>query len=255
MRFLGLLIMAISLVPGMAVTFARQPPASDLAEKPAGEAVELLQKALEERGGAAAMSGLLEIRREGELLTAQRDGEHLTPLVMMVRPPDTLFIETGSGEERYRQELEAGKGWETRGVEPRSPLGVDAAAMLRSLILVDEAFVLSAALAGTVEVVGVEEAGPGQVDVSLPAAYGRAVLLRGTGGREYRMVFPEGGGLPLRVDYQVTREDGTVEELSDVFARWTRTDGLLFPGEVVLFKAGRPVSAARFPTITLKMKP
>ncbi len=81
-----------------------------------------------------------------------------------------------------------------------------------------------------------------------------AVILRTPQGSEYRLVFPRSGGLPLRVDYTTQDAQGGTRSASEVFIHWHDVEGLLFPGEVVLFQDGRPVSATRFDTLSVEWK-
>jgi hypothetical protein len=233
-------------------------PAHLHADEEAGsraEASELLEETLRSRGGIEEMGRLTEIHRQGELVIATPQGEVRRPLLITVRPPEHMVFETGEGEEWVRRELESGDGWESRGESERTALSGEETATLMRLVQVDEAFLAHAALAGDLEILGVEDAGPGQVDPALPAAAGRAILLRTSDGSNYRLVVPDGGGLPLRIDYRYTDSSGTDEQISDVFARWRIVDGLLFPAEVILYRDGQALTAGRYETITVKTEP
>jgi hypothetical protein len=218
------------------------------------EARDLLQEAQRSRGGTAEMAQVAEIRRQGELVLATPDGERSIPLRVVVRPPGYLIFETGAGEDLVRREFVDGSGREVRDDGPPREFSPEEAARFGNLVLVDEAFLVRAALAGDLRITGVEDAGPGQVSLDLPAAEGRAVLLQNTAGAEYRLILPAGGGLPLRVDYSVSGEQPDSEQaLSDVFARWRVVKGLLFPAEVILFQGARAISAARYSSIEVDL--
>ena len=245
----GLLLGALLLAPLAAVAGVDDNPAAD------GEARELLEETLRSRGGIEEMGRLAEVRRQGELVMATAQGEHRMPLLVVARPPHEMIFETGEGEEHVRREVTAGKGWETRGGGSRQELTGEQTARLLGLALVDEAFLVHSVLAGDLEISGVEDAGPGQVDPLLPAAAGRAVLLRSADGSRYRLVVPEGGGLPLRVDYDATGPSGEEQHFSEVFARWRIVDGLLFPAEIILFQGAQALSATRYETISVVLAP
>jgi len=217
----------------------------------ADEARELLEETLRSRGGVHEMGRVMEIKRQGELVIATAEGERRLPMSMTVRPPQDLMFESGEGEARVRREVIAGEGWETRGDGPRTGLDEAETAKLIGLSRVDEAFLARSALAGELEILGVEDAGPGQVDPELPAAAGRAIILRSPAGAEYRLVVPAGGGLPLRVDYRHGGESQQEDQLSDVFARWRIVDGLLFPAEVILYRGTQALTAGRYNEITV----
>ncbi|MCZ6600422.1 MAG: hypothetical protein O7A07_06240 [Acidobacteria bacterium] len=220
------------------------------------EAQDLLREAQRSRGGIVEMARVAEIRRQGELVLATSDGERIVPLRVVVRPPGHLVLETGAGDDLVRREFMDGKAWEVRSDGQPRELSPEEAARFRNLVMVDEAFLVGAALAGDLLITGVEDAGPGQVSLDLPAADGRAVLLQNTAGADYRLVLPVGGGLPLRVDYSLPGEQPDSEHaLSDVFARWRVVEGLLFPAEVILYRDARAISAARYSTIEVELLP
>jgi hypothetical protein len=238
----------------MLATFSAGAVAAD-GDAPVDEARQLLEETLRSRGGIHEMGRLMEIQRQGELVIATAEGEKRLPMLLTVRPPRDLMFESGEGEARVRREVIAGEGWETRGDGPRRQLDEAETAKLVRLSKVDEAFLARSALAGELDIIGVEDAGPGQVDPALPAAAGRAILLRGPNGAEYRLVVPEGGGLPLRVDYRYGGESEQDDELSDVFARWRIVDGLLFPAEVILYREAQALTAGRYEKITVVLDP
>ena len=154
------------------------------------EAQDLLREAQRSRGGIIEMARVAEIRRQGELVLATSDGERIVPLRVVVRPPGHLVLETGAGDDLVRREFMDGKAWEVRSDGPPRELSPEEAARFRDLVMVDEAFLVRAALAGDLLITGVEDAGPGQVSLDLPAADGRAVLLQNTAGAAYRLDNP-----------------------------------------------------------------
>lgn len=239
----GLLLLAPWLVLGDEPTVAEN-------------ALDLLREAQRSRGGVTRMAQVVEIRRQGELVLATPDGERTIPLRVVVRPPGHLIFETGAGDDLVRREFKDGKAWDVLGDGQPRALSPEETARFPHLVMADEAFLVRSALAGDLRITGVEDAGPGQVPLDLPAAHGRAVLLQNAAGVGYRLVLPVGGGLPLRVDYSVPGDQPETEQaLSDVFTRWRVVKGLLFPAEVILYRDSRAISAARYSSIEVDLAP
>lgn len=216
---------------------------------------DLVKKILEARGGLEGFGRLLEVRRHGTLTLATPDGEISHSVRMTVRPPDRMIIEIGEGEELTRRVIGPGEAYQVSGDQEPMQMSREAAERLRHLMLVDEAFLPRNLLAGLLPVRGLEPAGPGEVPAGLPPAEGVAILLQDPAEVRYRLVVPDRGGLPLRVDYQAVGPDGKKRNVSDVFGAWKEVNGLLFPFEVMIFEEGQGRVMVRYETIEIDLAP
>jgi hypothetical protein len=235
---------------------APEDPAPDPDGKSGGGDPELLvEKVLEARGGLEGFGRLLEVRRHGTLTLATADGEISHSVRMTVRPPDRMIIETGEGAELSRRVIGPGEAYQASGDQEPVEMDREAAEHLRHLIFVDEAFLPRNVLGGLLEARGVEPAGPGQLPAGLAAAGGLAVLIEDSADLRYRLVVPDEGGLPLRVDYQSSGPDGEKRNVSDAFGAWGEVDGLLFPFEIMIFAGGQGRVMIKYESIEIDLAP
>ena len=255
----GILCLLATLWAGVFIVMAGAAP-EDPAPEPnsksgGGEPELLVEKILEARGGLEGFGRLLEVRRYGTLILATAEGEISHSVRITVRPPDRMTIETGEGAELSRRVLGPGEAYQSSGDQEPVEMDREAAEHLRHLMLVDEAFLPRNVLGGLLQARGVEPAGPGQVPAGLPAAGGLAVLIEDPAELRYRLVIPDQGGLPLRVDYQSSGADGEKRNVSDVFGAWGEVDGLLFPFEIMLFEGGQGRVMVRYERIEIDLAP
>jgi hypothetical protein len=215
----------------------------------------LAKSILEARGGVEEFGRLLEIRRIGTLTLATSQGEVSHAMRMTIRPPDRMIIETGEGSNLLRRVIAPGEAYQASGEQEPVEMDRESVDRLRHLMLVDEAFLPRNLLAGLLLAHGLEPAGPGEVPSGLPAAGGLAIMVRDPADVSYRLVVPEGGGLPLRLDYDSRGPDGELRNISDVFGAWREVDGLLFPFEIMMFQGGKGVAMVRYDRIEIDLAP
>jgi hypothetical protein len=219
------------------------------------EARALLHQVLEARGGVESFWRLAEVRRYGTLVIATSNGERSLALRMTVRPPDRLTLETGDGDELVRRTLGPSGAYQTTG--GGEPVEIDASDTdhLRRLIRIDEAFLVRNALAGVLRPMDVGPAGPGQLPEDMEVVSGRSIRIRGPQGQDYRLVLPEEGGLPRRIDYASHGPEDEKRDVTDLFMDWRDVDGLLFPFETVMFEGGKARMLVRYDRVEVDLAP
>ncbi|MFQ5766876.1 MAG: hypothetical protein ACE5ID_02705 [Acidobacteriota bacterium] len=232
---------------------AGTPPLAAPPDEASAGARERLEHLLESRGGEASFGQLREIRRIGTLVVAVPGGEESMPFELTVRPPGHVRLSIGEGQDLVLKVLDPVHAYEVHGTAPESALTPLSRRSLQRAVRLDEAFLPYRTLHGSLEAVGVEEAGPGQLPAELVAAAGLAVKIREPDGSEIRLVLPPEGGLPRRVDYQARGEDGKMIPTSDVFRDWRVVDGMLFPFEVMLFVEQRGLMMVRYDKIEVDL--
>jgi hypothetical protein len=186
---------------------------------------------------------------------ATAEGEKHQRIEIEVEPPSRVRMVSGEAEDAVEQSVGPEGAFIRRGSGAPEPLGAAERGTLERILMTDEALLPLHALQGQVVILGVEAAGPGEVAPSLPAATGIAVRLADPAGSEMRLVVPEAGGFPLRLDYPRRTASGEEAWASDVYSDWRQVEGMSFPYQVFMFVGGQSPAMMRYETIEVELDP
>lgn len=214
-----------------------------------------LERLAAARGGVGLLDRLTQVRRKGILTVLNATGEQEMPISVFVQPPDQVRLETGAGDQIQIRVLDSTLAYQTVGRGAPVDLDVPGRDSLRRLALVDEAFLAGHARRGLLRVKGTEPAGDGQLPAEHESRGGTAIIIGVPTGSDVRLVVPVGGGLPVRMDYEMSDGRGGTRPASEVYRTWRVIEGIPFPFEIVLYVEGRAVTLLHYDTIEVSIDP
>jgi len=215
----------------------------------------LLARSLELRCGPEQCADLIEIRCQGTVIYPSPAGDRVVPLAILARPASVFRLETGAGADRRVRSLDGEQATETLAAGEPTQLDAASRAGLRRTLDADEAFLLGRARAGDLRLEGVEAAGPGAAPGRLPESGFVALKLLGSEGAPLRLVLPAGGGLPLRLEYEVVGGTGPAGAASEVYSDWRPVDGMLVPFEVTVWSGSTAVAVFKYDSVQVVRSP